>query len=71
MTHKVITEEEYVMLQAKKEELEADFHQWLSSHFASTEVSYINDLVDLVDDEDFLKIAEKWAFSTKKSKVFY
>jgi hypothetical protein len=67
-----LTQAEILDLQrTKKEELEAEFHVWLQSHFDSTEDDYINSLVSLIDDEDFCKVAESWAVNTKSNKVFY
>ncbi len=57
--------------QAKKEELEAEFHVWLQSHFDPTQETYINQLIGMVTDEQFCKLAERWADETKPNKVFY
>lgn len=58
-------------LQEDKELLEAEFHQWLQDHFDSSESSYINNIVDQIDDEAFYKIAMAWALDTKSNKVYY
>lgn len=55
----------------KKEELEAEFHVWLQSHFDTAQDTYINALVAMVDEKKFCKLAERWASETKPNKVFY
>lgn len=57
--------------QIKKEELIANFHTWLQSHFGKEDVTYVNALVDSVDEETFLAQAEKWAENTIGSKLHY
>lgn len=71
MTTKMTEAELLDLQQTKKEELEAEFHVWLQSHFDSTDDSYINALVGMVDDDQFCELAERWASNTKRTKVFY
>ena len=59
------------LAQTKKEELEAEFHIWLQTHFDSTEDTYINALVSYMDEVTFCKLAEQWATDKKRNKVFY
>jgi len=61
-----------VLLQiAKKQELEANFYHWLQKHFDVEDIQYLNLMIDELDDEVFVKIAETWASNTFKNKVYY
>lgn len=57
--------------QIAKEELVAEFHVWLQSHFDSAEDRYINAVVELVDNDSFYALAEEWAIASKRNKLFY
>jgi len=57
--------------QSKKEELEGNFYHWLQRHFDVQDIQYLNLIIDALDEETFLEIAEQWAANTFENKVYY
>ena len=55
----------------KKEELENRYYTWIQSHFSKQEQSFIDELLDCIEEQTFFGLAEQWASSTFKNKLHY
>jgi len=56
---------------SKKEELEGNFYTWLQQHFDVQDIQYLNLMIDAIDEDTFIEIAEQWAANTFENKVYY
>ena len=58
-------------IQTQKDELIASFCNWLYLHLDPSALHFLNILLDQIDDDQILEVAEKWASTHKKSKIHY